>query len=137
MFGGHSVFLRTYKRITRNLYWDGMKSDIKKYCDECFICQRNKTLALSSAGLLMPLEILDAIWNGISIDFIDGLPKAEGNEVIFVVLDRLSKYAHFWALKHPYTSKSVAEVFVKKVVRLYGYPRSIVSDRDRVFVSNF
>lgn len=85
----------------------------------------------------MPLEILDAIWNGISIDFIDGLPKAEGNEVIFVVLDRLSKYAHFWALKHPYTSKSVAEVFVKKVVRLYGYPRSIVSDRDRVFVSNF
>ena len=71
------------------------------------------------------------------MDFIDGLPKAVGHEVIFVVVDRLSKYAHFLAIKHPYTAKTLAAVFVKEVVKLHGYPRSIVSDRDRVFISNF
>ncbi|KAA0065905.1 transposon Tf2-1 polyprotein isoform X1 [Cucumis melo var. makuwa] len=116
------------------LYWDGIKKDIKKYREECSICQRNKALALSPAGLLTPLEILDTIWIDISMDFIDGLPKSAGYEVIFVVVDRMSKYAHFISLKHPYTAKSVAEVFVKEVVRLHGYSRSIVSSRDRVFV---
>ncbi|TYK09954.1 Ty3/gypsy retrotransposon protein [Cucumis melo var. makuwa] len=81
---------RTYKRITRELYWDGMKKNIKKYCEECLICQRNKTLALSPAGLLNPLEKPDTIWNDISVDFIDGLPKSAGYEVIFVVVDRMN-----------------------------------------------
>ncbi|XP_050939335.1 uncharacterized protein LOC127148944 [Cucumis melo] len=65
------------------------------------------------------------------MDFIDGLPKSAGFEAIFVVVNRMSKYAYFKALKHPYTAKSVAELFVKEVVRLHGYPRSIVFDRDR------
>lgn len=57
--------------------------------------------------------------------------------MIFVVVDRLSKYAHFLPLKHLYTAKSVVEVFVNEVVQLHGYPRSIVSNRDKVFFSNF
>ena len=65
VFRGHSGLLRTYKRITGELYWNGMKSDIKKYCAECLICQRNKTLALSPERLLMPLEIPDSIWSDI------------------------------------------------------------------------
>lgn len=70
------------------------------------------------------------------MDFIDGLPKKEGYEAIFVVVDRMSKYAHFFN-SHPYTAKSVAELFVKEIVRLHGYPRSIVSDKDRVFTGRF
>ncbi|KAL0537842.1 hypothetical protein IC582_026831 [Cucumis melo] len=135
--GGHSGFLRTYKRIAGELYWKGMKTVIKKYCAECLICQRNKTLCLSPAGLLLPLNIPTLIWNDISMDFVEGLPKAAGFEVIFVVVDRLSKYAHFLPLKHPYSAKTVADLFVKEVVRLHGFPTSIVSDRDRVFLSNF
>ncbi|TYK05420.1 Ty3/gypsy retrotransposon protein [Cucumis melo var. makuwa] len=135
--GGHSGFLRTYKRIAAELYWEGMKADIKKHCEECLICQRNKTLALSPAGLLVPLEIPQVIWSEISMDFVEGLPKSSGYEVILVVVDRLSKYGHFLPLKHPYTAKLVAELFVKEVVRLHGFPLTIVSDRDKVFLSQF
>lgn len=59
MLGRHSGYLRTYKRLTGELYWEGMKGDVKKYCEECAVCQHNKTLALSPTGLLVPLEISD------------------------------------------------------------------------------
>lgn len=88
--------------------------------------QRNKSSVISSARLLMPLEIPDAIWSDISIDFIEGLPKSRGWDVILVVVDRLSKYAPFLLFKHSYTAKTVAESFVKEVVKLHGYPKSIV-----------
>ena len=71
------------------------------------------------------------------MDFIGGLPKAMGMDTIMVVVDRMTKYAHFCPLAHPYTAKEVAAIFVKEVVRLHGFPGVIVSDRDRVFMSNF
>ncbi|KAA0045154.1 putative retroelement pol polyprotein [Cucumis melo var. makuwa] len=135
--GGHSGFLRTYKRVSNDLYCEGMEADIKKHCEERLICQRNKSLALSPAGLLVPLEIPQAIWSDTSMDFVEGLPKASGFEVILVVVDRLSKYGHFLPLKHPFTAKLVAELFVKEVVRLHGFPLSIVSNRDKNFMSHF
>ena len=69
--------------------------------------------------------------------FIEGLPSSNGYTVIMVVVDRLSKYAHFVALKHPYTAITIAKAFVANVVRLHGIPTAIVSDRDKVFVSSF
>lgn len=87
VFGGPSGFLRTYKRLTRELYWEEMKQDVKKYCAECIICQRNKTLALSPAGLLTPLKVPGRVWEDISMDFIEGLPQANGWEVILMVVD--------------------------------------------------
>lgn len=116
VFGGHSGFLRTYKRLTGELFWEGMKQTVKKYCDECLVCQRNKMMALSPAGLLVPLEIPSKVWSDISMNFIEGLPKSKGYEVIFVVVDRFSKYGHFLPLKHPYTAKTAADLFVKEIV---------------------
>jgi len=71
------------------------------------------------------------------VDFITGLPMSFGYTVILVVVDLLTKYAHFMPLKTEYTSKSVAEVFMNNVVKLHDMPKSIVSDRDKVFTSRF
>lgn len=69
--------------------------------------------------------------------FIEGLPKAADKDVIFVVVHRLSKAAHFMSLKHPYTALEVAQVFMDGVFKLHGMPKTIVSDRDVVFTIRF
>jgi len=134
--GGHSGFFRTYKRISSILYWEGMKSTIMEFIKGCEVCQENKHSTLKPAGLLQPLPIPTNVWADISIDFISGLSKAKGLDIIFVVVDRMTKYAHFFALSHPFTAKVVATLFIKVVVRLHGFPSSIVSDRDN-FMSVF
>ncbi|GAU45589.1 hypothetical protein TSUD_273890 [Trifolium subterraneum] len=111
--GGHSGFYRTYRRIAANVYWVGMKNTIQEFVKSCDTCQRQKYLTSSPGGLLQPLPIPDRIWEDISMDFITGLPKSRGYEAILVVVDRLSKYAHFIPLKHPYTARSIAEELFK------------------------
>ena len=71
------------------------------------------------------------------MDFIEGLPKSMGKSVIFVVVDRLNKYAHFMALVHPYTVIDVAQCYLDNVYKLHGLPQSIISDRDSTFLSQF
>ena len=72
-----------------------------------------------------------------SMDFAEGLPKSQGYSVIMVVVDRLTKYAHFVPVKHPYTASSIAQLFMDHIVKFHGLPHSIVSDRDTIFVSTF
>jgi hypothetical protein len=72
-----------------------------------------------------------------SMDFIKGLPKSQGYSVILVVVDRLTKFAHFVPVKHPYTASAIAQLFLDNIVKLHGLPQSIVSDRDTIFVSAF
>ena len=71
------------------------------------------------------------------MNFIEGLPKSHDKEVIWVVVDRLSKYAYFVALRHPYSAKGVTQAYVDNIFKLHAMPKSIVSDRDGVFVSSF
>ncbi|CAJ2638342.1 unnamed protein product [Trifolium pratense] len=105
--GGHSGYLRTYKKIASVVYWEGMRKNIKEYVDACEVCQRNKYQTLSPGGLIQPLPVPKQVWTDISMDFIGGLPKVQGVDTIMVVVDRLTKYAHFLPVKHPYTAKEL------------------------------
>lgn len=67
------------------------------------------------------------------MDFIDELPKSNGKTTIFVVVDRLSKFAHFIPISHPYTAATIAQVFFENIFKLHGMPQSVVCDRDPTF----
>ena len=114
-----------------------MKSNIRDFIACCDVCQHNKYQAMSPAGLLQPLPIPKRVWDEVSTDFIGGLPLSHGFDTIMVVVDRFTKYSHFVGLCHPYSVKHVADLFVKEIVRLHGFPSSITFDRDRVFISQF
>jgi hypothetical protein len=135
--GGHAGITRTLARIKSQFYWPDMKGDIVDYVQKCMVCQQAKTTNTSPAGLLQPLPIPSQVWEDIAMDFITGLPISSGYTTIMVVVDRLTKYAHFVSMKSDYTSKSVAEAFMHNIVKLHGMPKSIVSDRDKVFTSSF
>lgn len=71
------------------------------------------------------------------MDFVGGLPRTKGKDTIFVIVNRLTKYAHFCALGHPFTAREVAVVFLREVVRLHDFPSTIVSDQHPIFLSQF
>ena len=134
--GGHSGQQATYHRIKKMFSWKGLKQDVVTFISQCLTCRQAKHLHTHPQGLLQPLPIPAGAWQDISLDFIEGLPKSEGYSVILVVVDRFTKYAHFLPLKHPYTAISVARLLFDTVVKLHGLPRSMVSDRDKVFTSH-
>jgi len=134
---GHSGVVVTTQKVGSLFYWKKQQKHIWQFVRECNMCQQNKNENVLTPGLLQPLPIPLALFTDIIMDFIEGLRKSEGKEVILVVVDRFSKYAHFMALIHPYSASSVARVFMDNVYKLHGLPPTIVSGRDPVFLSHF
>nr|XP_009801581.1 PREDICTED: uncharacterized protein LOC104247310 [Nicotiana sylvestris] len=100
-------------------------------------CQKVKTENVHPAGLLQPLPIPEFPRQDIAMDFIERLFSSSQKNAILVIIDRFTKYGHFLALKHPYTAKDVANLFLKEIYKLHGLPKTILSDRDPIFTSHF
>ena len=131
--GGHSRFLKTYHNVKKEFFWEGLKTDVQRFMIECLVCQQNKVETVKTPSLLQPLNIHFQRCDEFLMDFITGLPKSEGKNVIMVVVDRLTKYAHLCALSNPFSASTIATTFINIVQKLHGSPNIIVSDRDPIF----
>src|SRR5437870_10443599 len=115
-----------------------MKREIAKYISECDICQQVKADHLKSAGQLQPLAISSWKWEDIHMDFIVGLPRTQkGFDSIWVIVDRLTKTAHFLPVNTIYRAKTYAELYISRIVCLHGVPKTITSDRGPQFIARF
>jgi hypothetical protein len=135
--GGHSGIQPTYQRLKKMFHWQEMRQDVESFVKHCQVCQQAKQELCKYPGLLHPLPIPVQSWTDISMDFIEGLPNSNGYTIILVIVDRFTKYSHFYPIKHPFTASTIAQVFMDNIVKLHGTPKSIVSDRDEVFTSSF
>jgi IS30 family transposase len=127
-----------YHDLKSRYWWYGMKRAIAEYVALCDNCQRVKAERQRPARLLQPLKIPEWKWEEIGMDFILRLPKTQnGYDSIWVIVDRLSKVAHFIPVKTTYKGSKLAELYIVRIVCLYGVPKKIVSDRGTQFTSKF
>lgn len=135
--GGHGGLTKTVQGIADLFYWADLKSEAQEFIQKCLVCQQTKFSTAKPMGLLQPLPIPQAPWQEISMDFIKSLPSSHSLPAILVVVDRYTKGAHFIGLRPNFTAKVVADVFMANIVKLHGYPKHIVTDRDPIFFSLF
>ncbi|GAU42813.1 hypothetical protein TSUD_288410 [Trifolium subterraneum] len=134
----HPGLVKMYQDLKKLFWWPRMKKEIAEYAYACLVCQKSKIEHQKPSGLLQPLFIPEWKCDSIAMDFVGGLPKtAKWNEVIWVVVDRLTKSTHFIAIKMGTLVPRLAEIYVEQIIRLHGIPSSIVSDRDPKFTSRF
>ena len=110
---------------------------MKEFVLSCDVCSRSKTSRHRPYGVLRPLAIPRRPWPSVSMDFITDLPPSNSFDCIFVVVDRLTKMAHFDPCNKTSSSEDTARLFLDNVYRYHGLPDDIVSDRGTQFVSKF
>ena len=137
LLGGHGGIQKTTAKVCAAFTWPGVKKAVKQYVQECAVCQQMKPDTRKPIGLLQPLPIPAQIWEDASMDFITSLPNSHGYTAVLVVVNRLSKHAHFGALPRSYSASKVADLFSQMVCKLHGIPQSIVSNGDPNFLSTF
>ena len=120
-------------------YWSkGMKRYATEYVSKCLTCQQVKAEHQVPTGLLNPLPIPQWKWDNITMDFVLGFPLTQQkHDSVWVIVDRLTKSAHFIPVRIDYSMDRLAELYVNDIVRLHGVPLFIVSDRDPRFTSRF
>jgi hypothetical protein len=138
MYAGHPGYHKTIAAVKNHYIWPGMKKEIIEYIVRCMECQKVKDEHRHPIGLLQPLPIPEWKWEVVTMDFITGLPRtSKQHNSIMVVVDKLTKAAHFIPLKTTHKATDVVDIFLKEVVRLHEIPKTIVSHRDPKFTSNF
>jgi hypothetical protein len=134
----HPGSTKMYQDLKQHYWWTKMKIEIARYVAKCDTCRCVKAIHMKTAGPLQSLPIPTWKWEDISMDFIVGLPRtAKGFDSIWVIIDRLTKIAHFLPVKVKYTVATYAELYIARILSLHGVSKTIVSDRGPQFVSKF
>ena len=134
----HPGATKMYQDLKQSFWWPKMKNDVATFVSKCLTCQKVKAEHQRPGGELQKISIPEWKWDQVTMDFVVGLPRTpSGNDAIWVVVDRLTKSAHFIAIKLSFSVDQLAELYVAQIVRYHGIPKSIISDRDGRFTSKF
>ena len=133
----HPGSTKMYQDLKTTFWWSNMKREIANFVAQCLTCQQVKIEHQKPGGPLQPLPIPIWKWDEITMDFVTGLPKtAKGHDAILVIVDRLTKLAHFLPFKVGHPLERLAKLYLDEVVQLHGIPATITTDRDTRFTSH-
>ncbi|KAL5740018.1 hypothetical protein ACOSQ2_029198 [Xanthoceras sorbifolium] len=124
----HPGSTKMYRDLKMQYWWSGMKKEVIEFVNRCLTCQQVKAEHQVPSGLLQPIAIPEWKWDRITMDF---------HDAVWVIVDRLTKSAHFLPVRTDYSLDRLAELYIREIVRLHGVPVSIISDRDPRFTSRF
>ncbi|KAL8124244.1 hypothetical protein AgCh_012039 [Apium graveolens] len=134
----HPGSKKMYRDLKEYYWWPNVKREVAEWVSKCLTCQRVKAEHQRPSGLLRPLEIPKWKWEHIAMDFVTVLPRTKTNhDAIWVIVDRLTKSAHFLPINERYTVDKLVDIYLKEIVVRHGVPVAIVSDRDLRFNSQF
>jgi hypothetical protein len=134
----HPRSTKMYQDLQKNCWWTSIKREIAKYLDECETCRRVKADHLRPTGNLQPLDIPKWKWEDICMHFIMDIPHtSHGYDSIWVIVDHLTKSAHFILVGTRYRVRQYAELCIAHIIRYHGIPKTIISARGSIFVSCF
>ncbi|GJV92985.1 putative nucleotidyltransferase, ribonuclease H [Tanacetum coccineum] len=129
---------KMYQDLKKLYWWPNMKAEIATYVSKCLTCAKVKAEHQKPSGLLQQPEIPEWKWEKITMDFVSGLPRTpSGYDSIWVIVDRLTKSAHFLPMKKTDSIEKLTQLYLKEIICKHGVPTSIISDRDSLFTSRF
>ncbi|GJW31063.1 putative reverse transcriptase domain-containing protein [Tanacetum coccineum] len=129
---------KMYQDLKKIYWWPNMKAIIAEYIGKCSTCSRVKAKCQKPSGLLIQPEIPIWKWERITMDFVTKLPKtSNGHDTIWVIIDRLTKSAHFIPIKETDSMETLTRLYIKEIVSRHGVPISIILDHDSLFTSRF
>ncbi|QRV75096.1 Retrovirus-related Pol polyprotein from transposon [Ceratobasidium sp. AG-Ba] len=135
--GAHTGYARTYNRVCATYYWPGMAKQVEQFVNTCDVCQKTKPKRHGKIGYLQPIPIPEQPFEVITLDFIMDLPESQGYNAILVIVDKLTRYAHFIPCTTKINEVETAALFCEHIWSQYGLPRQIISDRDARWTGAF
>jgi hypothetical protein len=135
---GHPCYQKTIVAVKKQNFWPGMKKEVAYFIARCLECQKVKVEHRHPASLLHPFPILEFKWEVVAMEFITKFPRTtKQHDSIMVVVDKLTKDAHFIPVKSVHKAVDIAKIYMCRVAKLHGVPKMIVSEKDSKFTSNF
>ncbi|GJS72257.1 putative reverse transcriptase domain-containing protein [Tanacetum coccineum] len=137
-FSIHPGSEKKFQDVKKLYWWQNMKADIATYVSKCLMCARVKAKHQRPSGLLVQPEIPEWKWDNITMDCITKLPRSsQGFDTIWVIVDRLTKSAHFLPIRENDPLDKLARLYLNMIVARHGIPALIICDRDGRFTTNF